>query len=839
MAIITGTEFNDNGINNPVLQATTVADVLYGLAGDDSLIGTIGFNAGSTPDDTNSIPSVMQMYGGSGNDKYIMIAPVSFPIYSTPIIWGSLYGLADIYEEKSAADVTDTVDISAFGSQFLLNFSFDGADVHVANARLVDNYGVDDAGNILAGVEYVALNGGGVADTRLQGSFFSYVRNGSGDADLLSGDGVANVIDGRDGDDVIYAGAGNDFVAGGIGADKIYGDEAGGPAGNDRLYGGDGDDTIYGLGGDDILSGMRGSDALNGGTGDDTYLYETIESGMDVINEEGGLNDIIRFGQGILPSDVVLQSSGSDLEIGFLSRPDALIRIEGQLLGGDKRVEKLVFSDGTTINIGTYGNFAPVAIDDAFTTYSHEELSGNVLFDNASGADYDPEGDSLSVVGQTLTTANGGTVTIGTDGQFTYQALSGYNGADSFDYTLVDAYGESDVGTVVINVTSNSGPVAKDDLFIVDEDKVLSGNVLADNGNGADHDPNGDAVSVGSAVITTAGGGTVRLLSNGNFTFTPAANFNGPDQFTYQITDGHGGVAAAVAYISVLPVNDAPDARNDSYNFAFGQKLAGNVLANDVDIDGDRLSAIVETAISSRGNAVSIKADGSFLYKVDNGYVTPGTETFNYTVTDGNGGTDTASATIRVALPAGATNGTSGKDETSGTAFDNIMFGNGGNDRFYGLGGSDRLYGDDGDDKLFGDAGNDFLYGGSGIDTLSGGADKDLLVGGRGADSLEGGTGADTFKFTVVEAGVFDTVKDFKITQGDKLDISDILDGYDPLTSAITDFVRIDQSGKNSILSIDKDGAANGSTFVQVALLVGATGLNDEQSQMDKGTLIA
>jgi len=71
------------------------------------------------------------------------------------------------------------------------------------------------------------------------------------------------------------------------------------------------------------------------------------------------------------------------------------------------------------------------------------------------------------------------------------------------------------------------------------------------------------------------------------------------------------------------------------------------------------------------------------------------------------------------------------------------------------------------------------------------------------------------------------------------LDVSQLLSGYDPLADAITDFVRIADNGTNSTMAIDVDGSANGTSFVNVAVLYGVTGLTDEAALRANGTLIA
>ncbi|EKB19833.1 type 1 secretion C-terminal target domain (subclass), partial [Aeromonas veronii AMC35] len=124
--------------------------------------------------------------------------------------------------------------------------------------------------------------------------------------------------------------------------------------------------------------------------------------------------------------------------------------------------------------------------------------------------------------------------------------------------------------------------------------------------------------------------------------------------------------------------------------------------------------------------------------------------------------------------------GGEGNDILFGQGGDDILFGGAGNDILFGGAGNDTLYGESGNDTLYGGSGNDTLYGGSGDDTLSGGLSNDILVGGLGNDILKGDGGADTFTWlqgdTVVDSVAKDYVVDFSKTEGDKLDLSDLLD---------------------------------------------------------------
>lgn len=124
--------------------------------------------------------------------------------------------------------------------------------------------------------------------------------------------------------------------------------------------------------------------------------------------------------------------------------------------------------------------------------------------------------------------------------------------------------------------------------------------------------------------------------------------------------------------------------------------------------------------------------------------------------------------------------GGEGNDILFGQGGDDFLFGGAGNDILFGGSGNDTLYGESGNDTLYGGSGNDTLYGGAGNDTLSGGLGNDILVGGLGNDILKGDAGADTFTWqqgdTTGGTIAKDYVVDFSRAEGDKLNMSNLLD---------------------------------------------------------------
>ena len=142
-----------------------------------------------------------------------------------------------------------------------------------------------------------------------------------------------------------------------------------------------------------------------------------------------------------------------------------------------------------------------------------------------------------------------------------------------------------------------------------------------------------DALEVLSITsVSTALHGTVAIAPNNkSLLYTPNLNFTGSDSFSYTVTDEHGGIATAVVNVMVTPGNDEPIALADAYSVLTGNMLRGNILLNDSDIDGDVLSVIPVSSVSS--GTLSLNGDGSFQYIP--GPTFNGSDSFTYRVSDG------------------------------------------------------------------------------------------------------------------------------------------------------------------------------------------------------------
>ncbi|MDO0972857.1 beta strand repeat-containing protein [Mycolicibacterium frederiksbergense] len=276
-------------------------------------------------------------------------------------------------------------------------------------------------------------------------------------------------------------------------------------------------------------------------------------------------------------------------------------------------------------------NDAPVAVDDSFSTDEDSILTGTVLSN-----DTDTESDTITAT--LVDVPTNGTLTLNADGTFTYTPTADYNGTDSFTYTAGDGTATSNTATVSITINAvNDAPVAEDDSFTFDEDNSLSASVLSN-----DSDIDGDALT--ATLVDGPTNGTLTLNTDGTFTYTPDADYNGTDSFTYTVNDGTTTSSVAAVSITVTPVNDAPVANNDSYSIGEDSTLTGNVMSNDTDADGDTVTATLLDGPSH--GTLTLNPDGSFTYTPTADYA--GIDSFSYRTSDGSATSNTALVTIAV-----------------------------------------------------------------------------------------------------------------------------------------------------------------------------------------------
>ncbi len=415
-------------------------------------------------------------------------------------------------------------------------------------------------------------------------------------------------------------------------------------------------------------------------------------------------------------------------------------------------------------------------------------------------------------------------------------------------YTLVDNVGTdgTDTATLFENFQFADGTLSEANL-------ITGGLAITSDGGGdtatASTTENTTAVTtvvaagLGTMIYSISGGLDASLFSisstTGVLSFLAAPDYEIPtDSGTNNVYDvevsATNGTLTDVQSVSVSVTDVAEGDVGNTIGTAGTLTVGGSVLY-EVDTSGDRdwfginLTGGTQYAFWARGTPTEA-ADSTDprIYGVydatstlvsggnDDGgvgfesllYFTPGT-TGTYYIDAGAWGAVTGGILLSAFVAGATTSGGGGGTTLNGSANADYIDGNGGNDTINGLGGSD------------------ILEGGTGNDTLDGGS---------GADVLYGGTGADTFMLAATDA--VDSIVDFTTGDGDVLDISNILVGWNAGTDDIDDYLQFQTVGGNTVVRVDVDGLANGVSFAEIAVLEGNTG-EVVQTLYDNGDIIA
>lgn len=269
--------------------------------------------------------------------------------------------------------------------------------------------------------------------------------------------------------------------------------------------------------------------------------------------------------------------------------------------------------------------------------------------------------------GALLTVNANGSYTYNPNGQFESLSQGGANGSDSFSYTVSDGNGGTATATVAITITPvNDAPTAQDANLAASEDGVsVTTGVLAD-----DPDSDNNPANLTYSITSPPSQGTAQSNDDGTFTFNPSGAFQSLSQgqvvqiaFDYQALDLHGASSTGTVTVDVTGVNDAPTAADDVDSVFENLTLTGDVLTNDDDVDlldslavsaVNGLAANVNQQITlTSGALLTLNANGGYTYDPNgafNGLSSgdSGSDSFDYTISDGHGGTSTATMNITI-----------------------------------------------------------------------------------------------------------------------------------------------------------------------------------------------
>ena len=283
-------------------------------------------------------------------------------------------------------------------------------------------------------------------------------------------------------------------------------------------------------------------------------------------------------------------------------------------------------------------NAIPDAVDDNATTHAGVakviDVLANDRFSNSDKA--------VTAVTQ----GNNGSVAI-ENGKVRYTPNAGFNGTDSFTYTVTSG-GVTETATVNVTI-ANIAPVAHDDFTWTAEDTTLTRSAatgLLANDSDDDNDAlaitqfsTGTQIYAAGQTATLAGMGDLTINADGSYTFVPVADWNGAVQpILYQVSDGNGGFSVATLLLTVNPIADAV---NDSVSTHADVPVVIDALDNDSFSNSDQTI----TGVTAAAHGTVTIENNTLVYRPNAGYV--GSDTFDYTVTSG-GKTETATVTVDV-----------------------------------------------------------------------------------------------------------------------------------------------------------------------------------------------
>jgi len=382
-----------------------------------------------------------------------------------------------------------------------------------------------------------------------------------------------------------------------------------------------------------------------------TTLPDTLVA-IDVLANDTDSDGIIDATSVIIVADVSNGVTRINATTGVVSYTPS-----GGFTGADSFTYTVNDNNGETSNVATVNitiqaaNQSPVANNDSATTAFETAADIDVLA-NDTDADGTIDATTLIIVADTT---NGTTSINATTGVVTYTPNGGFDGADSFTYTVNDNNGStSNTATVSITVEAapaNQAPTAGNDSATTPFETVVDINVLA---NDTDADGTVDATTV--TIVTNTTNGTTNInATTGVVTYTPNAGFSGADSFTYTINDDLGAISN-VATVSITieaePANQGPVANNDNVTTNFNTAVTISVLSNDTDADGTLNAATIAIGTAAQNGTTSVAANGQITYTPTTGF--SGADLFTYTVMDDDGATSneaTVSITVNAAPP--------------------------------------------------------------------------------------------------------------------------------------------------------------------------------------------
>ncbi len=288
----------------------------------------------------------------------------------------------------------------------------------------------------------------------------------------------------------------------------------------------------------------------------------------------------------------------------------------------------------------------PAANDEDINTIEQESVTFNLVLNDTDAdgqiipatIDLDPLTSGLQ---NSYNVANKGAFLVSGEGEVTFTAVANYIGSVNIQYVVNDNDGLlSNRGNISVNVAlKNQPPIAAADHFTTAENNPANGNLFEN-----DLDPEGkslalESFTIGSTIyspgtnVTIGDVGTIQVNRDGTFSFVPDQHYNGNIPLvTYSVVDIEGLAAKSDLILNVTPVNDPANAVTDNFVTKEHQKLEGNILINDFDIDGDEMKLNVTPVQGPAYGVLILGPNGDFTYQPKVDFI--GNDSFKYRICD-------------------------------------------------------------------------------------------------------------------------------------------------------------------------------------------------------------
>jgi len=750
------------GDGNDLLEGGDGHDALFGQGGSDTLRGGLGLDelSGGDGDDVLEAGTGDALFGGdllfgdAGNDRFVLglgsgDVQITDTVGTNRLVFGSGVGASQVSVSMSSGlvfiDYSPTdyafMDVATFERLAAIEFA-DGSALDPAEVRQRFTPGATPdgeltltSGSVSSVVVYrrgddLVISQANAAPGWLDTSTLSarnvMFESGSGTNYGLAATTQVLVLNGWYRADanfyintlvdqiadtlnlVAASWTAETLVYGSASADYLVGSET-----VDLLIGSDGADALDGRGGDDELDGGARDDTLLGGAGNDTYRFD-VGDGADLVLDEAGADDVIRFGPGITSANLTVTESaaGLQVQVGPSANGDSLLILNWSQ-GGGQSIDRFAFEGGASLNRTQI---------DALNTGNHSPRVATTVGEQLARAG---QAFSFAVPSGVFSDADAGDVLTLAARLTTGASLPGWLSFDPVTGTFSGTPTTTDGGTLLVQLegTDSGGLSSVTEFAIrVATTVVLTGTAGADYLQASTTDDH-EIYGLAGHDDLIGGNGNDRLVGGpGN---DELQGVGGSDEYVYNRGDGYDDILQYDTNVASI----------DRLRFGPGilpTDLTLRSTGGNLYIDVRNAAGVVEGRLTLLSHLTSEAIDR----KLDE------------IVFDSAPGVvwTTAQFEQQAMTP------TSGDDYIRGTV---------GADAINGLGGNDEIFGLDGNDTLLGGAGADDLEGGAGDDILRGGPDYDVLVGGAGNDTylIARGDGEDSISGTGALATDLDTLQ--------------------------------------------------------------------------------